>query len=140
LCETEYPGPWVCAHPEVGISTLGSFIATWEQSSFEGDYGIRGARYQADGQELIYKTQGIIAEYPGPQINPDMARHLVFSNHIVVWQDDSNENGFYEVKARGLSLSSQSPHFDTVTVNSDYHGQQLNPSVAFHTTVSSMGP
>jgi len=48
---------------------------------------------------------------------------------VVTWEDDADDNGKYQVMARGFtSLGAEA--FPDLTVNKESAGQQLNPSVA----------
>lgn len=133
------PSPGRCARPRVVLSSLDTYIITWEDDrDGNGKREIRAARYSLNGTQMYYPyiVRSINEDSDGQQLNPVVAGHTLLENHIIVWQDDSDENGYYQVLARGLALSASGVSFDVLTVNSDYHGHQVRPAVAYRQTVS----
>lgn len=48
---------------------------------------------------------------------------------VVVWQDDNDENGVWEVFARGFAANARTL-FNDIVVNTNSTGNQLAPAVA----------
>jgi hypothetical protein len=133
------PSPGRCANPSVVLSSMNTFIITWEDDrDGNGYYEIRAKRFSLDGTSMSYPfiNRSINEISDGQQINPCVSGHTLLENHIIVWQDDNNENGYYEVYVRGLALSANGFSFDVKSVSMDYHGQQVRPVVAYRQTVS----
>ncbi|MFZ1529181.1 MAG: metallophosphoesterase [Ferruginibacter sp.] len=117
--------------PSVAISSSGSFAVTWEDDSDRnGKYQVLCARFNAagvkSGNDFIVNTNA-----DGQQRNPDIAMNVT-GNFVIVWEDDSNENGLYQVKAARFSPSGIKQGSD-FTVNSNSNGQQITPSIAIST-------
>jgi hypothetical protein len=128
-----------CGRPEVALSDVSAFLITWEESDDGGsNYDIRAGRYNVLGQpsSYPYSLGPVNSNTAGFQLNPDIAAHVLLENHFVVWQDDADKNGKYEIMVRGLRLSPNQPGFSDRIVNSDSRGQQVRPSVAYRTTLS----
>ncbi len=75
--------------PRIGVADDGSFVITWEQLNFEGDFDVYFRRFDPDGvplgeQELVHEAGGL------DQRNPDVA---VYSNgdFIITWQHEPSE-------------------------------------------------
>lgn len=66
----------------------------------------------------------------GPQLAPDIAADAG-GNFVVVWADDADQNGFYEIMARGFN-SDGSQRFSTMTVNTTSTGNQIAPAMAMN--------
>src|SRR5262249_12427200 len=115
-----------CGRPEVAMSLDGDFIVTWEQSDdMRTTYNIRGRRFNLMGQQTFYPLPLEAINFPttGLHLNPDVGAHPVLGNHLVVFQDDSDLNGKYEVVVRGISFSPNQPSFSERTVNTVSSGQ-----------------
>ncbi len=48
---------------------------------------------------------------------------------VVVWEDDKDGNGYYQIYARGFNANG-SQRFADMTVNSVASGQQRRPAIA----------
>jgi len=108
----------------------GGFAAVWEDDSSDAD----GAGNH-DVMLRIFDPDGC-AVSPQLRVNPDGAGHqlapavgLAADGRIVVaWQDDTDDNGSYQIHARGFDWFGN-PRFST-TVNEQSRGQQTRPAVA----------
>jgi len=114
--------------PAVGIASNGRFVVVWEDDSDNnGFYEIRAQRLSAAGNRQG-STINVNTTSSGNQRNPDIA---VAENgaFVVVWEDDRDGNGFYEIWARAFNANG-SPHTGERHVNTTTFGQQKKPRVA----------
>jgi Calcineurin-like phosphoesterase/Stigma-specific protein, Stig1 len=118
-------------NPSVAINETGDFVVVWEDNSDDtdgaGNYDIYARGFNLDGSErfgdlLVNTVNSGQQRFPAITINSSG----VF---VVVWEDDADGNGGYQIKARGFGLSG-SETFAPMTVNSVPDGQQLKPDVA----------
>jgi hypothetical protein len=114
--------------PAVAADGQGTFVVVWEDDRDEnGFYQIHARGFDVRGVQTIADfTVNSIAS--GQQLRPAVAAD-VDGNFIVVWEDDQDENGFYEILARGFDAQGNQT-FQDFTVNSVSSGQQLAPAVA----------
>lgn len=113
--------------PDVGMSDDGSFVVTWQDDADGNGFNQILARgFDEDGNEK-FKTVTVNSAAAGQQ---QRARIGVASNgnFVVVWEDDADDNGFYQILARGFHPDGKQ-RFHDVTVNSFYEGQQRNPTI-----------
>ena len=82
--------------------------------------------YHAPLSDFVDRTVNSVSS--GQQLNPAIAVNNV-GDMVVVWADDLDENGYYQIKARGFDAVGDE-RFSDITVNSVASGQQLNPDVA----------
>ena len=84
--------------------------------------------FNANGTERISQfTVNDVSD--GQQFQPNIT-FMNSEDFAVVWQDDQDSNGKYEILSKGYSKNGSSK-FGTVTVNSDSRGQQKTPRIAF---------
>ena len=115
-------------NPRVACDRSGNFVVVWQDDSDQNGYfQILARGFNADGSER-FGDMTVNSDGNGQQLNPDVAVERE-GNFVVVWQDDSNQNGYYEIFMRGFNADG-SERFGDLTVNSNGNGQQLNPSVA----------
>lgn len=123
---TDALGPQL--RPAIAIDSSGDFVVVWEDDRDRNEYfDIRGRMFSSDGSPLgsdfqvntVSKGQQYL-----PQISTDRAGRFV-----VVWQDDNDENGYWEILCRGISEGRRT-YIADMTVNSVSTGQQVAPCVA----------
>jgi hypothetical protein len=124
---------YTCNNPDVAVNESGDVVVVWEElyssSSYNG-YIIRTKGYDTDGNvnfgptTVAYSYDGRIGD---PSVDIDSS-----GNFVVVWEDDSDNNGYYQIKMKGLDADGDT-RFGPSTVNSVADGQQLNPDVAVAT-------
>jgi hypothetical protein len=119
------------ASPELALSADGSFVAAWEDDSSSADGSgnldvlIRG--FAPCGCES-FADLAPSGDTSGDQREPALAADGR-GNFVVAWADDTDDNGVYQVHARGFDASGAEiiPEF---TVNSVGTGDQRDPAVA----------
>jgi hypothetical protein len=117
--------------PVVAVAPSGDFVVVWEDDSRSGDgsghHDILARGFSAGGcsgfADVVVNTNTA-----GHQQTPAMAMDAA-GNFVVAWADDSDDNGVFQVHARGFNFDG-TERFPTFTVNSVDDGQQLNPAVA----------
>ena len=114
--------------PAVAMTPGGNFVVVWQDDSRQdGGWRVRMRAFTAGGSELFAErnvTDDDIGERILPVVGVDDTGDIV-----VVWQDDGDGNGFYQIHARGFDPTGR-PRFDVVTVNGVATGQQQEPSLA----------
>ena len=118
--------------PAIAVNrTSGSFVAVWEDdhdsADGEGNHDIEGRIFCAGGCQDV-KQFTINSTKSGQQRNPDVAMDKD-GNFVVVWEDDNDANGTYQIYMRGFDAKGNE-RFATKTVNSEAAGQQYKPSIA----------
>ncbi len=114
--------------PQVGMAANGNFVVVWEDDKDNnGYYQIYARGFNANGTERFadFTVNSVAA---GQQLKPDIAV-ASDGSFVVVWQDDKDGNGYYQIYARGFSASG-AERFSDFTVNTVASGQQLKPKVA----------
>jgi hypothetical protein len=115
--------------PSVAVAKNGDFVTVWEDDSrgAEGIYQIYARGFYKGGCEK-FPAKTVNMDNRGQQIRPsiDMADDGSF---VVVWQDDANENGWYQIKAASFNEFGQKKYKD-FTVNTDPNRQQRNPDIS----------
>jgi len=114
--------------PAIAMAPSGDFVVVWEDDmDGNGYYQIRARGFRANSSERFHDMT-INTDYRGQQLKPAVAMDSN-GNFVVVWEDDNDENGYYQILARGFNADG-SVRFHDMTVNTDFHGQQLRPVVA----------
>ncbi len=109
----------------------GAFVAVWRDNSSTadgaGNYDVAMRGFTAGGCEA-FDQRFVNPTTAGQQLAPavDMAADGSF---VVVWEDDNDLNGVFQIYARGFNADG-SERFAVRTVNSVADGQQRNPAVA----------
>ncbi|WP_298303440.1 RHS repeat domain-containing protein [uncultured Erythrobacter sp.] len=90
--------------PQIAMSGNGFFVVVWEDDADKNGYyqiGMRGFRF--DGTER-FSQRTVNSIGAGQQLKPQigMADNGRF---VVVWEDDADGNGHYEVEMRGFYVS-----------------------------------
>ena len=114
-------------NPDVAMSPDGRFTVVWEDDTDKnGDYQIVIRGFYADGSER-FADLTVNEETTGQHRYPALATDAV-GRVVVAWQDDSDDNGVYQVRAQGLAADG-SAWLSAFTVNSVAAGDQLRPTV-----------
>ncbi|MEL6891878.1 MAG: serine protease [Actinomycetota bacterium] len=117
--------------PAVGASGTGDLVVAWEDDSDGNDYG----NIRVSGHDGEYRTRFAARtahrDGAGQQHAPDLgvARDGRF---VVVWQDDADGNGYFNINARGFTADG-SERFGARQVNNAGAGQQFRPRIAMST-------
>lgn len=120
--------------PAVAMNATGAFVIAWmDDQDKNGFWEVHARAFDANGTETFSRQEptAVNSVSSGQQISPAVAIDGA-GNVIVVWQDDQDRNGYWEILSRGFgaagaqrfSLEAASP------VNPISAGQQLYPSVA----------
>ncbi|MBQ9816562.1 MAG: metallophosphoesterase [Proteobacteria bacterium] len=120
--------------------TTGSFVAVWEDDSSGDDgKGTAGSKKGVNNHDIMARIFygggcqkvaqfAVNADKAGDQKTPAVAMDKD-GNFVVVWSDDKDGNGYYEIFMRGFDEKGKE-RIKTTVVNSKADGQQLNPSIA----------
>ena len=113
--------------PEVGMSGERNMIFVWEDDGGDPFFQIKMRGFRATGRQMFgQRTVNTVGA--GQQRRP----HVAVANDgrfVVVWEDDRDKNGFFQIKGRGFNADG-SERFSERTINSIATGQQRNPRVA----------
>jgi hypothetical protein len=117
--------------PEVAMAPGGGFVAVWEDDSDDsdgaGNHDVFARGFEPGGCAGFAELR-VNVDSAGDQRAPAMAMDGA-GNFVVAWQDDTDDNGAYQIHARGF-LAGGSERFPTMTVNSLDTGQQRAPAAA----------
>lgn len=114
--------------PAVGVDGTGRFVVAWEDDgNNNGISQVQARAFNADATERLAQFT-VNVDSPGQQGDPDIAVDPD-GNFVVVWEDDGNEDGLFEVEARGFNADG-TERFPQFTVNTSGAGQQLDPVIA----------
>lgn len=116
--------------PKVDIDQSGHFTIVWEDDNNSNSiFQILGAHFNFNGQKVgndfIVKTEGT-----GQLRNPDISKNKT-GDYIIIWEDDSDGNMFFQIKAKGYK-SNNTQLVEESTINSDGSGNQQRPSIALN--------
>ncbi len=110
-------------------AAVGDFVVVFMDSPSGSvlDFSIRAGGF-AGGSSDRFPEIAVNTNTAGTQLVPDVA---IANNgeFVVVWADDSDRNGYYEILARGFH-SDGSERFPTFTVNTVSSGNQSAPVIA----------
>lgn len=108
--------------PAIALSADNSRVIAWEdESGALGNSDIYVRSFNADGTEKLHDFV-VNSDQSGQQRNPDIAVDEQ-GNFVVVWEDDQDNNGYFEVMAKGF-WADGSVRFDGLIVNSVKKYQQ----------------
>jgi len=113
---------------DVAMGGDGDVFVVWEADQNDNEiFEIRGAAYNPEGTERIdpFTVNGTSS---GQQLMPAVAMDGS-GRFVVVWEDDSNQNGLFQVRARGFD-SNAIERIEQFTVNVHSVGQQVLPDIA----------
>jgi hypothetical protein len=114
--------------PAIGMDSSARFVVAWEDGrDRDGKYDIFARGFSATGGNRLIETP----VHPGTTGNHRSPAVAVEDDgdFIIAWEDDNDNNGFYQILARGWTASGGAS-IDAFTVNSDADGQQSQPAVA----------
>ena len=114
--------------PSIDAARDGNFVVSWQDDQDgNGYYEILAAGFDASGKRR-FNDVTVNQDYSGQQLNPHIA---VSSNgqFVVTWEDDTDMNKIYQIKASGMTRSG-ARRFSDITVNLIANGHQLKPVVA----------
>lgn len=118
--------------PDVAMDDSGNFVVVWEDDADgNGYYQIRARGYSFSGSQR-FAAKTVNTEAAGQQRNPVIAM-ASNGDYVVAWDDDTNNNGYWDVHARGF-LANETERFAQFRVNTTYDGQQRDPDVAMDDT------
>jgi hypothetical protein len=114
--------------PEVGMAGNRNLVFVWaDDQDRNGVFQVIMRGFGANGRQFIsQRTVNINAS--GQQIAP----HIAVANDgrfVIVWQDDTDNNKYFQIKARGFE-SNGMQRFSQRTINTHSRGQQTAPRVA----------
>lgn len=110
-------------NPSIAMAGDGRLVVAFQSAST----AIKVRAYNANGTPVGSAEQTVVST-TGVVRNPDVAMDDN-GNFVVVWEDDSDGNGSYQVKARGYQFD-YTQHFAAKTINSIATGQQSSPAIA----------
>lgn len=114
--------------PKVIALKNGNTLAAWQDDrDGNGIHQIYARVFDADGNAVTGEIV-VNSVASGEQRKPAIAADDQ-GNFVVVWEDDQDNNGYYQILARGF-YANGSERFADMTVNSVGSGQQLSPAVA----------
>jgi predicted phosphodiesterase len=114
--------------PRTAAASNGNFVTVWEDDRDGNGVGQIYARgFDKDGNaRFTEKVVNSVAA--GQQHRPAVAMDDL-GNFVVVWEDDQNNDGSYDVYARGFNANG-SQRFSDRVVNTVTSGQQTDPAIA----------
>ncbi len=117
--------------PKVAAAPSGAFVVVWQDDSDKsdgtGNHDIHARGFFPGGCEAFPDLR-VNTNAAGHQASPDIAMDAD-GNFVVVYADDADGNGYFEIHARGF-YADGSERFPRVRVNSVSTGQQLRPAIA----------
>ncbi len=114
--------------PAVAMAADGRFVVVWEDDAGgNGYYEIKARGFNSDGSQR-FAVRTVNASSSGQQLKPAVAMDGA-GNFVVVWEDDTDDNGVYQIRARGFDAMGN-PVLSERTVNATSAGQQRRPTIA----------
>jgi hypothetical protein len=117
--------------PVTAMAPDGSFVVVWQDDASDTD--------GAGNHDILVRgfAPGGCVAFPDYRVNVDDAGHQqtpavamdAAGRFVVAWADDTDDNGVFQIKARGFDAAGQE-RFAPITVNTVATGQQLAPTVA----------
>ncbi len=117
-------------NPAVAVAPDGSFVVAWEDASQNADRPqimMRG--FHRDASER-FPEQNVSEDADGKRVSPDIACDAD-GFFVVTWQDDSDMNDVWQIKARGF-LADATVRIAEFEVNTVGAGQQINPAIGMN--------
>ncbi len=114
-------------NPAVAMAPDGRFVVAWEDDpESDGTFQIRMRGFNADGSER-FSDRSVHVDVRGQRVAPAVG---VDANggFVVVWQDDSDGNGTFQIHMRGFDAVG-TERFSARTANSVADGQQRRPVI-----------
>jgi hypothetical protein len=114
--------------PTVAMGPSGAFVVAWQDDPLkDGHEQILMRGFNADGSQR-FADRSVHDDALGQRLAPAIGLDGS-ANIVVVWQDDTDGNGSYQIHARGFNANG-SDRFARLTVNSNAAGQQRDPALA----------
>lgn len=114
--------------PGVASDQSGNLIMVWEDDADENDFS--NVRLSGHGTDYGLQISARLAHSNGAgQQNAPAVASSANGPFVVVWQDDSDANGFFNITARGFDASG-SERFRARQINQVGAGQQLHPRIS----------
>ncbi len=114
-------------NPDIAVAADGTFVVTWEDDQDDnGYYEIYARMFSANGTPITGNIH-VNTVSKGQQLKP---RIEISDAHrfVVVWEDDRNKNGYYEIYSKRFSSTGASTGGE-IKVNQISTGQQRNPDI-----------
>lgn len=113
--------------PAIGMNAEGRFVISWEDDSDgNGNYQVRAARYNPSGikqgNDIAVNTVSA-----GQQKAPAVTVYPS-GDFVIVWQDDQDTNGFYQILGRGFNAGGTQKFADEA-INTSDNGQHKKPAI-----------
>lgn len=110
------------------IADNGDFVAVWANDpDLNTLFNIRMRGFNPDGSER-FSSRNVNVDSDGQQLSPDIAM-APNGDFVVVWADDRDGNGFYQIRGRGF-FADGSERFSDRVINNVAAGDQLDPKIA----------
>jgi len=114
-------------NPAIASDTAGNFVVTWEDDQDDnGKFQIYHRGFNASGSQKFAQAQ-VNTNSAGQHTKPSISA-ANNGDYVIVWEDDQDDNGYYQIYGRGYTIAGVQ-RFGVTTVNSVSDGQQLAPSV-----------
>jgi len=114
-------------NPGIAMAGNGNYVVVWQDNlDAHGDINMRG--FTANDTELFAQKKAS-ATVVGVQSAPAIGMDKTTGRFVVAWQDDSDLNGSYQVRALGYEANG-TQRIAEFTVNQKATANQLNPSVS----------
>ena len=115
--------------PHIDMNSNGDFVVVWEDDNDTNNkYNILAAGFDQFGVRR-FDDIAVHSNLNGQHFTPRVGVQDN-GNFLVVWQDDADENGFYQIQAAGFNADASTKTIPDFTVNQIANGQQLNPDIA----------
>ena len=115
--------------PKVAMAADGRFVVTWNDKQGNDNINIKYRSFNADGT-AVGEEQYLIEKTAGTRRNSDIAMDEN-GNYVVVWDDDEDNDGVYQMHAQKYDFSGQALG-DVIVVNSESTGQHVNGAVGMN--------
>ncbi len=115
-------------NPVIAVAANGSFVVVWEDDVDNNDFfQIWAAGFNANGSQLFNRIT-VNSESAGQQKNPDIAMSPN-GEFVVVWEDDKDENGRFNILGRGFNADGTARFSDRPMALTG-SGASVDPSIA----------
>ena len=114
-------------NPVIAVAANGSFVVVWEDDIDNNDFfQIWAAGFNSDGS-LRFNRITVNSEAAGQQKNPDIAMSPN-GEFVVVWEDDQDGNGRFNILGRGFNADG-TPRFSDRLMALTGAGASVDPSI-----------
>jgi hypothetical protein len=115
-------------NPAVALDASGDFIVAWEDDQDNNNYfQIYTRGFTSIGAQRFAQLQ-VNTNAAGQHAKPQVAMDANGAS-VVVWEDDQDDNGYYQIYGRGFTLTG-TQRIGVFAVNSVGDGQQYAPAIA----------